>query len=135
MKLTDAFPSNFLKASDLNGKSVTVTIESAEIEEFGQGQNKENKLVVSFRGKEKSLICNKTNATTIAKLYGDETDNWIGQRITLAPREVEFQGETVWSIRVSLQKPASATQAPAPAVAEKPATQVSETDGGNDIPF
>lgn len=114
MKLSDAYPSNFLKADDLRGSPTTVTIESVELEEVGQGRDKESKLVIAFHGKGKKLICNKTNATTIAKLYGDDTDSWIGQRITIAPREVEFQGEMVLAIRVSLQKPA-AVNSPAPA--------------------
>ena len=110
MNLNEAFPSNFLKAADLQGKNVTVTIESAEVEEIGQGQQKEQKLVLTFKGKDKKLVCNKTNATTIGKLYGDETDDWVGKPIILTAREVEFQGETVWAIRVSLQKPAPATK-------------------------
>ena len=116
MKLNEAFPSNFLKADDLNGKQCTMTIESAEVEEIGQGNEKASKLVLAFRGAEKKLVCNVTNAKTIAKVLGtDETDDWIGQRITLVPREVEFQGETVWAIRVSLTKPVSAKPAkPAP---------------------
>ena len=105
MKLSDAFPSRFLKADDLNGKNVIVTIEGATIEEIGQGQNKEQKLIVAFVGKEKALVCNKTNANTIAKLWGDDTDMWIGKKVTLMAREVEFQGEMVLSIRVSLTKP------------------------------
>jgi hypothetical protein len=108
MKLSEAFPSNFLKADDLNGKPVTLTISGVEIEQLGQGKDKEKKLVIQFRGTEKKLICNKTNAGTIGKLYGDDTDDWIGQRITIAPREVEFQGEMMMAIRVSLTKPAAA---------------------------
>jgi len=131
MKLNEAFPSNFLKAADLNGQSVTVTIETVTLEELGQGRDKEQKLCISFRGKEKKLICNKTNAGTISKMYGDDTDAWIGQRITIAPREVEFQGDMVWAIRVSLAKPAAVTVAPAPRT--PPAQQAEQ--GGDDAPF
>jgi len=132
MKVSQAFPSNFLKADDLNGQAVTVTIASVELEEIGQGRDKEEKLVVKFQGKSKGMICNKTNANTIAKLHGDDTDAWVGQRITIVPREVEFQGEMVLALRVSLQKPAQMNSpapvkaAPAP-VQQEPADQ----DGGN----
>lgn len=111
MNINDAFPSDYLKADDLKGSNVTVTIESVSIEEIGQGQQKEAKLVLSFIGKKKRLVCNKTNAKTIAGLYGPEMDAWKGQSIILSPREVEFQGDMVWAIRVSLQKPT--TVAPA----------------------
>jgi hypothetical protein len=112
MKLSEAFPSNFLKADDLNGKPVTLTISNVEMESLGQGKDKESKLIVQFKGTEKKLVCNKTNANTIGKLYGDDTDAWLGQRITIKPMEVEFQGEMKLAIRVSLTKPAPAAAAP-----------------------
>ena len=111
MNINEAFPSDYLKADDLKGANVTVTIDEVGIEEIGQGQQKERKLILSFVGKKKRLVCNKTNANTIGKLYGTETDAWIGKSIILAPREVEFQGDMVWAIRVSLQKPTVAAPA------------------------
>lgn len=134
MKLSEAFPSNFLKADDLNGKPVTLTIAAVEMETLGQGKDKESKLIVQFKGTEKKLVCNKTNANTIGKLYGDDTDDWIGQRITIKPMEVEFQGEMKLAIRVSLTKPAplAVTSAARPPVAvedEQPPL------GDEDAPF
>ena len=38
------------------------------------------------------MVLNKTNANTIAKMHGEETDDWAGKRIILCAREVEFQG-------------------------------------------
>jgi hypothetical protein len=132
MNISEAFPSNFLKASDLQGRPVVVTIDSAEVEEIGQGRDKEKKLVIGFHGKEKKLICNKTNASTIAKLYGDDTDAWLGQKITLTSREVEFGGEMVLAIRVSLQKPGLA--APAAKPAPKPVTKAPEPEPQPEAP-
>jgi hypothetical protein len=40
-------------------------------------------MVVYFQGKQKGLVTNKTNANNIAALYGDDTDDWIGQKIML----------------------------------------------------
>lgn len=121
MKLNQAFPSNYLKADDLGGKNVTVTIESVELAELGQGNDKESKLLISFVSKEKKLVCNKTNAGTIAGLYGQETDDWAGKKITIGPREVEFQGKMVMAIRVSLIKPGVPAAKPQP----------SDNDGDN----
>lgn len=118
MKLSDAFPSNFLKAEDLNGKSVVVAISKVEFDTIGKDSKEGRKLIVSFSGKEKKMVVNKTNAKTIEKLYGDDTDNWIGKSIKLVTREVEFQGDVVWALRVSLEKPttSSPTSEPEPEV-------------------
>ncbi len=127
MNINEAFPSDYLKASDLNGKDVSVTIQSADLIEFGKGREAEEKLLLTFAGKKKGLICNKTNAKTIAKLYGDDTDGWVGKPITIGPREVEFQGDQVWAIRVSLRAPGAPEKAKtAPVAAPEP----SDNDGG-----
>lgn len=130
MKLSEAFPSNFLKADDLGGRNVTVEIEDASFEEIGQGRDKESKIILKFVGKEKKLVCNKTNANTIAKVVGsDDTDDWPGKKIILTTREVDFQGTPTLAIRVSLQKPGAAA---APAKPE-PADQ-DGFDGGGEGP-
>lgn len=123
MKLSEAFPSNYLTASDLNGQSVIVRISSVEVIEMGKGNKKETKLLIGMLNKKKQFICNKTNANTISKLYGDDTDGWLNQAITLRPTEVEFGGEMVLSIRVSLQKPVTAQLAPTHGVLGKPAVR------------
>ena len=43
---------------------------------------------------------NKSNASNIAILYGDETEDWVGKEIVLFPAMVDFQGRTVEAIRV-----------------------------------
>lgn len=137
--INDAFPSDFLKCEDLQGKNVTVTIASAKIDEIGQGNNKERKIIIALLGKSKKLVCNKTNAKVIAGLYGDQIEGWANQRITLCPREVEFQGSMVWAIRVSLQRPATNQPAPmvAPAVvAPQPVPSMAAPVGiDEDVPF
>ena len=49
MKRTDAFPSKYLKAADLNGQDLDVTIGSLEQEEIGKEKTEKN--VLYFRGK------------------------------------------------------------------------------------
>ena len=98
---------------------------------MGQGRDKEQKLLIRFVGKQKGLVCNKTNAGTIEKITGtDETDDWVGKNITLCAREVEFQGDMVWAIRVSLKAPGAA---PAKAAAKKPAPAAAPDD--DNVPF
>ncbi len=110
MKLSEVFSGNYLKADDLQGRTVPVTISKVEVKEFDDG----NKIVVFFAGKDKSLVCNKTNASIIAENLGsDDTDLWTNGKISLCVKKVEFQGKLVPAIRVVLvDKPVAA---PAPA--------------------
>ncbi len=98
MNIDSAFPSKYLKAGDLGGKTVRLRITGMSIEAVGK--EKENRPVLSFNGTEKTLVLNKTNANTITTLYGRETDNWIGKDIDLYAAQVEFQGQVGPALRV-----------------------------------
>ena len=127
MKMNDVFPTKYLQASDLDGADVPVTITGCEIEEMGK--DKDRKPVLTFKGTEKKLVLNKTNWSVIAKVLGtDETDDWIGQRITLYPTEVESFGETVMAIRVRLKLPA-------PKAVETAKAKQALAVNADDIPF
>lgn len=111
MNINTAFPSTYLKAADLQGKSVTISIDHVKFEELGG----EHKLIMYFLGSERGLVLNKTNANIISEMHGPETDDWHGKKITLYPARVEFQGKIVDAIRVKLvqiEKPATISQAP-----------------------
>ena len=116
MRVSAAFPSNYLKAADLQGREVNVRIARILMEDIGD----DHKPVIYFQGKEKGLVLNKTNANNIALIYGDETDNWINQVITLFSAWVDFQGKSVEAIRVKPLRANSGHQnalpAPLPAV-------------------
>lgn len=110
MKVSDAFPSNYIKASDLNGKAALAIMDRAEFEMIGD----DRKLILYFKGKDKGLVTNKTNANTIAAIYGDDTDDWLGKEIVLFEAYVDFQGKTVPAIRVRAPKKGNAKPAPEP---------------------
>jgi len=127
MNVNDAFPSKTLKASDLDGNQVTVTIARVEIEKMGTDQ----KPVVYFKGKDKGLVLNKTNSKRIVEITGSaETDDWKGHSIVLFPTETEFQGETVDCIRI--KKP-GAQKGSAPKNPPQPADDFQVSD--DDVPF
>ena len=96
MNINDVFPSKYLKAADLQGHEPTVVINRCEVEAIGD----QRKLVLYFQGKEKGMICNRTNADRIAFMYSPDTDHWIGKPITLFTDMVSFQGKTMQALRV-----------------------------------
>ena len=97
MDINQAFPSKYLKASDIEGQRATVTISSATQEELGG----DLKVILYFQGKEKGMVLNKTNAYTISAMYGPITENWIGRQIELFATMVTFQGQPVPALRVA----------------------------------
>lgn len=95
-----------LRASDLKGHEVRASISGIEVIEFNSDSGgKERKLAVSFTGKEKKLVLNKTNTGRIADAYGTDSDGWMGQTIILYEEKVEFNGALVPAIRVRVPKP------------------------------
>lgn len=84
------------------GKDHTVVIESVlpKVELVMQGGIKETKPVLAFAGRKKKLVLNKTNATAIASLHGDDTGGWIGKPVTLYPTKTKCGRETVDCVRI-----------------------------------
>lgn len=125
MNINDAFPSNYLKASDLKGQLVTVLMSDVRWEKLGD----DDKPVLYFEGKEKGLVLNKTNANNIAGLYGPETSDWLGKAITLVESMVDFQGRSMPAIRV--RAPARNAR---PASPNAPLNQTRQSDERNPPP-
>lgn len=125
--INDAFPSNYIKASDLKGGQPAVVIERIAFEPVGQ--KKEMKPILYFEGKEKGLVLNKTNAKNITGLVGSaETEDWLGFSVRLYATNVEFQGDTVEAIRVKAAPVGAGRKAPSPPPDPEPLTD-------DDIPF
>ena len=109
MNIKNAYPSKWLTSADIpEDADLALTIKAVSEEKVGQGEAAQSKPVIYFQEVEKGMVCNKTNATTIANLYGPETDNWPGQRIALFATEVDYQGKQTLAIRVRLKAPKSA---------------------------
>ena len=107
MDINAAFPSQYLKAADLQGREVTVVMSRVVMEKVGQDQ----KPVLYFQGKERGVALNKTNSMTIASAYGTNTDGWGGHQVVLFPAWVDYQGKQVQAIRI---RPAFSGAAQAP---------------------
>jgi hypothetical protein len=127
MRIDGAFPSDYLKSSDIEGQQVIYTIKSVAIEEIGQ--ERDQRPVVYFDETDKGLVLNKTNSRTISDEYGLETDDWVGRQIALYEKMVEFSGKEVPAIRIKMPR--------AKPVVRKPAGSAKFEDpvSGDKIPF
>jgi len=138
MLISQAFPSEYLRAADLQGRNIRVTISHVEMRDVGD----DNKPVLFFQGKEKGVVMNKTNSNNISAAYGDDTDGWGGKEVVLYEAMVDFQGRSVAAIRI--RPPAAKdgprrTQERRPQVARQPSAEIDpmpdRMNDDSEIPF
>jgi hypothetical protein len=126
MNINDCFPSTFLKAYDLKGKTPTVTIDRVDFQQVRSGRTgtTETKPIVYFTGKGKGLLLNKTNARAILAIAGSAiTEDWKGVAITLYATVDTFGKERHDVIRIKAPAAAAApVSPPAPTRGPRPAT-------------
>lgn len=102
------FDSEYLGAWDLP-RDATVTIATVKAGQLvGEKGRTAKKPIITFVGKVKGFAANKTNCRTIAAMYGTDTRQWVGKRITLYATMTEFGGKSVECIRVRPGVPAEA---------------------------
>ncbi len=89
-----------------DGKAKDFTLEIERVQR-GLVQSKEkpkgeHRPFVYFKGAKKPLVCNATNAESFSAMAGSEdTDRWIGLRVTLFQTQVRSKGgKPVTGIRV-----------------------------------
>lgn len=121
------FDKEFLYSFDLQGRDVTAVIDRVKAGVLtGVGGKKNKKPIIYFRGKEKGLGLNITNARTIAAMYGGfDTEKWIGKAITMYATTTTFGDKTVDCIRIRPEIPRAGKATPQ---ADAPAAEESEDD-------
>ena len=100
MDYTDIYRSSYMKADDLNGRTAKHTIVDCTAEVVGE----DKRLVLAFSDNDRPLVLNKTNANSLAELYGPETGGWEGKAIKLVPSTTSYQGKMVKCIRISPER-------------------------------
>lgn len=82
----ELYPGRFIKAGELKGKKVTLTIDTVELEGLVGDDGKEKpKAIVGFRETEKKLVTCKTNGLCMREMFGRHLPDWIGKRVTIFP--------------------------------------------------
>lgn len=140
MRLSEAFPSKYFSATDLDGENLAVVISQIEMEDFEDNKTgkKSRKPVLYFQHHKKGLALNVTNARKIADVYGDEMDDWVGREIILFPAMVDSFGETKEAIRVRAPQPKDRPQHRSPArqdpITTSPRRMADTNVAGNEPP-
>ena len=92
-----------MKSAEFKGRDVTLTISSLKLEDLAvEGGGTKAKPIIGFAERPKLWVLNRTNSECLKAMFGRETDNWLGKRVTLfpAPFTDPFTGEQGTAIRV-----------------------------------
>lgn len=80
------YPGRFIKAGELLGRKVTLTISDVELEGLlGEDGKEKAKAIISFAESEKKLVTCKTNGICIKEMFGKSISEWIGKKVTIFP--------------------------------------------------
>jgi hypothetical protein len=85
----ELYPGRFIKAGDLKGRDVNLTITKVRIEELEGTKGKQTKGIVSFKESRKEIVLNRTNGECLKAMFGRDTGEWVGKRVTLYPAKIE----------------------------------------------
>ena len=86
LSFDELYPGTYIKAGEFQGKAVTLTIKAITREMLSNGTGGEEPAVtVSFAETEKQFVMNKTNAVCLRAMWGDDSGEWIGHKLTLHP--------------------------------------------------
>lgn len=100
------FPGRFLKAGQLLGQKVTVTIGDIDTESLPSEKGDVTKGIVTLKGKDAQWVLNRTNAECLRAMFGRVVADWIGKRVTLHgemvrnPDREDKDNKSVLAIRV-----------------------------------
>jgi hypothetical protein len=105
MKMSEIFPSKYLRAADLQGKPRTVVVDHVTHDDFKDDGVSVRKTVVHFKRdgtNTQPMVCNKTNWKMLVAITGaDDDEAWAGHTILLRPEKVNAPGgKIVDSIRI-----------------------------------
>lgn len=80
------FPGRFIKAGEMHGRPVTLTVKDVYLDQLEDESGREKpQAVIAFNETPREMALNKTNAQCIVSMFGQDSGDWIGKRITLCP--------------------------------------------------
>ena len=98
---------DYLGAYSLDESTMVVEIKKVEKRQIPGADGKKDDAVVAELVGQKPMILNATNMKTIASLYGNYIEDWVGKKITLFVATVKAFGTTTDALRVEAKIPKS----------------------------
>jgi hypothetical protein len=98
MRAAEAFPSKYLKSSDVKERPRIAVISHVAKEKVGKGPDAEEKHVLHFE-EGKPMVLNRTNWDSLEEAFGDSED-WPGHKVKIKCVRTQYQGKATDGIRV-----------------------------------
>ena len=86
-------------AGEFNGKKFTINAAFSSL--VGSLGKEKEKLLVRLEGIDKPLVLNQTNLAMLTIAYGDDTDQWINNKVILNLVSVSYNGQIVLGIQLT----------------------------------
>lgn len=103
MNAKSLFPKELISGADVHdakGKPIYLLATISGLKQIEVGPEKEHRWALTFKGTDRKLTLNVTNNDRLCELFGNETDDWIGQKIALHGDTAKFGGKTVQAVRI-----------------------------------
>lgn len=98
-KVSEMIQSKFLRKDDVDD-DVIVTIKDVSLEDM-PGDSGDQRWVLAFRELPKGLVLNTTSIRVLEKAFGQDSDDWRGQKVSLyVDPNVSFKGQVVGGLRL-----------------------------------
>jgi hypothetical protein len=82
----ELYPNRFLKAGELKGRRITMTIADVDTDLLVSDDGKEKiKGFLSFEKTTKQVVLNKTNGLCLRSMFGKKLSEWLGKRVIFYP--------------------------------------------------
>jgi hypothetical protein len=97
------FPGRFIKAGEMSGKPVTMTIADVYLDHLeGEDGREKPQAIVSFKETKREWALNKTNAQCLLAMWGPDSGDWVSKRVTLfAERDASGLSDSGLCLRVA----------------------------------
>ena len=100
-----------------HGQDLILTVTTVDFVQFDD----KSKFKLGFQETDKGFILNVTNRDSMVWNFGDETDGWIGQRVSFFPTTTRYNNQQMPCIRIRpAQNPAMQVMASQPQYAPPP---------------
>lgn len=131
MKTSDMIESKYLKKENFDDDQ-TCTIKGIKQENLGREDSPEMRWVIYFKEYPKGMVMNITTIRVLEASFGDETNDWIGKKVTVyVDPSVSFQGRVVGGLRIRVPKPSKTDQNRH----GKPQNEANDDLDTSDVPF